>query len=213
VLFGEKRSKQSKIWEICNYSSLLRLPSLRYTHRMSDPSIGRPEIPNHQYNQWLDDLRPFLKLGESLNSAIEDAGLHRHRTVLYEKYRENGDFTHAVDQFREYPGKLANNILVRILFDVDEKIKRGMEPTSEEMKNVRFFAEKHRSAQTYFVSRTEIASTDGSKLGTIIETLDKGTDYVEVARMAAQQVENAELKQESTPISELSNEQNPIQAS
>jgi len=66
---------------------------------------GRPPYTNEQYNKWLDDLRPFLKLGETLGEAVQDAGLSQHRTTLYEKYRLKDDFSYWIDTWRAYPGK------------------------------------------------------------------------------------------------------------
>ena len=40
---------------------------------MAEP--GRPELTEAEYQKMLDDMAPFLKLGHTLNSAIDDAAL------------------------------------------------------------------------------------------------------------------------------------------
>lgn len=133
---------------------------------------GRPEYPEEQYHKWFDLLAPFFKLGETLNAAIDDAGLKVHRTTLYEKSKLNDWFSDEMTSLQATPGKLANNILVRRLLLVDEKIKQGLPITEEEMKDVRFIADKHRSAQPYFVTRQEIAQVDQDGVEKIINKLE-----------------------------------------
>lgn len=58
--------------------------------------FGRPLFTEEKYNKWLEDLRPFLKLGETLGEAMQDAGLAQHRTTLYEKYRLKDEFSYWI---------------------------------------------------------------------------------------------------------------------
>lgn len=133
---------------------------------------GRPLISEEQYGKWFDDLAPFFKLGETLNAAIDDAGLQRHRTALYDKVGLNDWFADKMRSLQAIPGKLANNILVKRLMAVDEKIKQGLPVTEDEMKDVKFVAEKHRSAQPYFVTRVEKGESDDKDLGRIIDPVE-----------------------------------------
>lgn len=155
-----------------------------------DNKDGRPQFPDEQYHKWLDDIAPFLKLGESLNAAIDDADLHSHRDVLYRKYRLRDWFCDKIDAFRRYPGKLANNVLAKFVIQADTKIKQGIPVSEDEMKNVRFFAEKSRSAQEYFVNRQETAT--GKPIEDILDELDnEGGTINDVAEEASKQVVEA----------------------
>ncbi len=115
---------------------------------------GNQPFTEADYNSFLDDMTPFLKLGATINMAIEDAGLQKHRTAIYAKYSLNDDFAEKIKAFREYPGKIANYILVRRVMLVNEKIKQGLPVNEEEMKDVRFVAEKHRSSFQYFAKQS-----------------------------------------------------------
>lgn len=161
---------------------------------------GRPPFTDEQYNKWLEDLRPFLKLGETLNLAIDDAGLHMHRDSIYRKYRLKDWFCDMIDTWRAYPGKIANNILVKILFQVDEKIKQGISVSEDEMKNVRFFAEKSRSAQPYFVNRQETAPA--KSVEEILTELDNNSDtgHDDVAEEAKKELERINTANSALPI-------------
>src|SRR5258708_1264174 len=72
-----------------------------------------------------------------------------------------------------YPGKIANNILVKRVFAVDEKIKQGRDVTENEMKDVRFFAEKHRSTREYFIHRTEVQITTPEDIEALLDKLER----------------------------------------
>lgn len=134
---------------------------------------GRPAYSEDQYQNWFDDLAPFFKLGETLNSAIEDAGLQKHRTTIYEKVRLNDWFSDKMKVLQEYPGKIANNILVKRLLQIDEKIKQGLPVTEEEMRDVRFMAEKHRSAKPYFTNKIEVIKTDPFEIEQLSDKIEK----------------------------------------
>lgn len=148
--------------------------------------IGRPETTDEQYQKFIDAMAPFLKLGETLNHAIDDAGLQKNKPLIYNKYKLNDWFLEKIDVLRSYPGKIVNNILANICLDVSEKIKQGRQVTEDEMKNVRFFAEKHRTSQSYFVNRTETATADPAKVGKILDTMD--TDYGQLGSEASKQM-------------------------
>jgi hypothetical protein len=152
---------------------------------------GRPEYPEDQYQKWLDELAPFFKLGETLNSAIDDAGLQKHRTTIYEKVRLGDWFSDKMETLQAIPGKLANNILVKRVMLVDEKIKQGLPITEEEMRDVRFIAEKHRSSQPYFVNRQEVAQSDPFKIEKLLDELEDNNkaEYNNLAEQARKELE------------------------
>jgi hypothetical protein len=152
--------------------------------------IGRPKTTDEQFQKFLDDMAPFLKLGESLNHAIEDAGCEKHAFIIYEKYRQNDWFSQKVDAYRSYPGKLVNNILTKQMLNVNERMAQGLPLSEEDWRNVRFMAEKHRTTQTFFVTRTETAQVDPSKVGKILDTME--TDYESIGSEATKQMVETE---------------------
>lgn len=147
---------------------------------------GRPALSETEYQNILDDMTPFLKLGHALNAAIDEAGVTQHRSAVYEKYKLNDWFSDKIDKYRATPGILANDILTKVLMEVSDKIKQGRPVTEDDMKNVRFMAEKHRTAQPYFVNRTETAEADPDKVGKILDTIE--SDYEQLGREASKQV-------------------------
>lgn len=163
---------------------------------------GRPEYPEEQYHKWFDDLTPFFKLGETLNAAIEDAGLEQHRTTLYEKSRLNDWFSYRMKALQAIPGKLVNNILVKRIMLVDEKVKQGLPITEEEMKDVRFIAEKHRSSQPYFVNRQEVKQIDEDEITKVVDQLesDNKEGFAEWIKESYQQLMADEARLNSNPV-------------
>lgn len=142
---------------------------------------GRPAYTDEQYQSWLDELSPFLKLGNSLSYAIEKAGLTNHRTTLYEKYNLGDWFSDKVDTFMRTPGEIVNSIFTRLIASIEEKAKQELPLTPEEYKNLRFFAEKHRSCQPFFTNRTEVDVMNlKESTARVIARLDE-TDYEELA--------------------------------
>lgn len=132
---------------------------------------GRPSISDDQYTKWLEDLAPFLKLGDTLWDSIGEAELIKHKTVIYDKYAQKDWFAERVDIYRSYPAKATNHILVRFVFAAEEKQKQGIPVSEDEMKNVRMFAEKARVTQPYFVNRQENA--DGKTVAEVLHELEE----------------------------------------
>jgi|SRR3990167_2782657 len=143
--------------------------------------LGRPPYPEEQYQSWLDELSPFLKLGNSLSYAIEKAELTKHRTTLYEKYNLGDWFSDKVDVFMKMPGEIVNSIFTRMISAIDDKVKQEQPLTTEDYKNLRFFAEKHRSCQPFFTNRTEMDVKDfKGATARVIAQLEE-TNYESVA--------------------------------
>ena len=147
---------------------------------------GRPATTDAEFQKYLDDMTPFFKLGETINHAIEDAGLEKHAFVIYEKYKLNDWFSKKIDNYRAYPGKLVNNILTKTMVAINERLAQGLPLTDEDWRNVRFMAEKHRTTQAFFVNRTETAVADPAKVGKILDTME--SDYGNVGQEASKQM-------------------------
>jgi hypothetical protein len=150
-----------------------------------DNNNGRPMYPESQYRTWLEILSPYLKLGNSLNYAVDRTELGHHRTTLYEKYKLGDWFSDEVDRLTSLPGEIANSIFVRIVLGIDEKVKQGQPLTSEEYRNLRFFAEKHRSCKAFFVTRIETDKPNPKDIGKLLDTIEQ-TDYDELARQVGE---------------------------
>ena len=147
---------------------------------------GRPPTTDSEYQKFIDDMAPFLKLGETLYHAMEDAGLLYHQTLIYDKYRLNDWFAQKIDNYRSYPGKIVNNILTKTMVAVNERMAQGLPLTDEDWRNVRFMAEKHRTTQTFFVNRTDTAVADPAKIGKILDTME--SDYGTIGQEASKQM-------------------------
>lgn len=61
--------------------------------------VGRPEHSDEQYRFWLEDMAPFLKIGNTLHYSIEKAMLMRHKTAIYGKYRLKDWFSEKIDAY------------------------------------------------------------------------------------------------------------------
>lgn len=153
---------------------------------VKDGERGNPEFAEDQYQRWLDDMAPFLKLGQTLNSAIDDAGLTKHKVTIYKKAKLKDWFNEKIEGYQSTPGKIANNILTKRLFEIDDKIKQGRAVDKDDMADVKFMAEKHRSAQPYFVTRTETAEAKEDDLGKILDRLE--TNYDKLGSEASKQM-------------------------
>lgn len=149
---------------------------------------GRPQITEEQYKKWLEDMSPFLKNGNSLWYAMEKADLLKHNFVIYEKYRSGDWFSQKVDAYRAYPAELNVRSIVNLINVISAKVLTEKPLTREEYDLMKFFAEKYRGSQSFFVSRTELEVADKDKLGKILDNLEDKTDYDEVGRKAKEQM-------------------------
>jgi Mg-chelatase subunit ChlI len=152
---------------------------------------GAPVISDEQYNKWLDDMRPFLRRGSTLFYSLDKAGLYTHKDSIYKKFKQNDWFSERINALRATVGEMINDVG----FMVVEKVKTRLvetdgktELSQQEVTVWKTMAEKHRSAQPFFVTRTEEAKADDTKLGKIIDNLDQGADYDDLATEAQQQV-------------------------
>lgn len=153
--------------------------------------VGRPIISEEQYKAWLDDMAPFLKQGCTLWYAMERCALVSHERTIREKYKLNDWFSRKVDAYRATVGELINIVGVKTIQAIQNRLvetdgKVGI-LTANELQVWRTMAEKHRSAQQFFVTRVESSEADDTKLGKIIETMEH-TDYDDVAGEAQKQM-------------------------
>ncbi len=88
---------------------------------------------------------------------LEMAGLVQHKNVIYQKYRGDSHFREKVDRYRQKPGELVNEAFSYLIRTIGDKAKRGQALSTEEVQVLKFYAEKARAAQSWFVSRTETA--------------------------------------------------------
>lgn len=162
---------------------------------MSEPVItvktdapGRPEIAEEQYQRWLDDMAPFLKQGSSLYYAIDKCALLSHNFVIYEKYKLGDWFSKKVDAYRAMVGDMINNVGFKIIESIHTRMIESNGKamlSSEEVQVWKTMAEKHRSAQPFFVTRTETAEANPADIGKILDNLET-TDYDKLADAARQ---------------------------
>lgn len=145
--------------------------------------IGRPEFSDDTYHAWLDDMRPFLKMGHSLHFAMEKAWIIQHKNVIYQKYRLNDWFRDRIDSYRSYFGEIVNSIFARQVYTMEEKQKRGETLTDEDWRNLRFIAERHKSCQSFFVNRQEVIQPNKDEIEKILDTIE-AINYEEVAKQA-----------------------------
>lgn len=152
---------------------------------------GRPPTTDEKFKQWLEEMRPFLVLGCSLWRGIERAGLETHAFTIYEKYRLGDWFSQKIDRWRSLPGENINETMVMLSNKVMDKVKQEQKLDKEELDLLKHMSEKHRTAQPFFVTRTETAVSDPSQVGKILNTLEEKTDYDELGQQAEEQmVEN-----------------------
>lgn len=150
---------------------------------------GRPKISEEQYQRWLDQMAPYLKMASTLWYAMDKADLLSHEYVIYEKYRSNDWFSRKVDMYRREIGEITNNVTVRLMRKIDEKVKQEIPLTKDEQDFAKWFAEKHRTAQPFFVTRTEQVTKDDTQVGKILDVLEgEQTDYETVGREASKQM-------------------------
>lgn len=150
------------------------------------PKNGRPPIAEAQYRIWLDDMAPYLKMASTIYYAIEKADLLRHIASIYEKYRKKDWFAERIDAYRREVGEMTNNATVRLMKKIEEKLKQDITLTKDEQDFMKWFAEKHRTAQPFFVTRTEQVIKDDVEVGKILDVLD--TDYESIASEASKQI-------------------------
>ena len=107
-------------------------------------------------------------------------------------------FSDKVDIFMKMPGEIVNSIFTRMIGAIDEKIKQEQPLTAEDYKNLRFFAEKHRSCQPFFTNRTEMDVKDFKEsTARIIARLEE-TDYGPVALEAKKMLSTDSTVQNSS---------------
>jgi len=96
------------------------------------------------------------------------------------------------------PGEIVNSIFSRLVMTLDDKVKQGLPLTSEEYKNLRFFAEKHKSCHQFFVTKTEITQVEENKISKVLDGLET-TDYEQLSKDAQEAMERMNTRTEIIP--------------
>lgn len=112
---------------------------------------GRPKISIQQLDAWTEALEPFLKKGLSLYSAIERAGLVKHKDSIYRNLRLNQEFCEKIHYFQSYPGEIVNNIYARIIEQAHAKLVNGESITAQEIRIICHYATHHRGCEQFFI--------------------------------------------------------------
>lgn len=178
---------------------------------------GRPTISEEQYQKWLDDMVPYLRAGNTLWYAMDKCLLLQHKDAIYEKYRLKDWFSEKVDAYRRSLGELINNTFFTLTRQIMDKVKNEQTAaglTKEELDVLKFMAEKHRTSQPFFVTRTETAEVDPDKVGKILDTFD--TNYDDVGSEAKKQMVAAnppiQNQEQTGPNSNVSTQLSAIEA-
>jgi hypothetical protein len=177
---------------------------------------GRPEYSDEQYQRWLDEMRPWLRAGNTLYYAMDKADLLGHQTTIYDKYRANDWFSVKVNVYRQTMGELANNITFKLLENINMKVIEGAKSLSrEDFDLLKLVAEKHRTAQPFFVNRLETAESDPSQVGKILDTLEMQSDYgtlgQKIARQSVETDPPLQDKEQSGAVGDVPTEQDTTQ--
>ena len=117
-------------------------------------------------------MTPFLKKGVTLHYAMEKCGLLQHKDLIYKKYREDKDFIEKIDTLRSRIGELTNLIAYDVLENVHLNLTNtnGKYELSKYEENIwKTVAEKHRTAQPFFVTRTEEAKAKKEEFGKVVD--------------------------------------------
>lgn len=130
---------------------------------------GRPEYTDKQYELWLEELRPYLENGNKLYKACNRAGIPQHYHSVLEKYNSNDWFSLKVDAYREEPGEIINDTYVTLVRGIADRVKRNEELSDNQVKILEHFSKNHRTAQPFFVNRTEMGEGKTEDVGKIIE--------------------------------------------
>lgn len=185
----------------------------------NEHGTGRPVYTDDQYQVWLNEMKPHLELGCTLNRAIEKAGLMTHEFSIREKYRLNDWFSRKIDVYRQLLGENINEAFARMTFKILDKVKREEALSRDDIDILKHMSEKHRSSQPFFVTRREIAQINkDDSVYNILQKLDDDygewadeyrpednqgkklvTDYRKLAEQASE--ERAKTQTEPLPVS------------
>jgi hypothetical protein len=142
---------------------------------------GRPEYSDEQYQKWLEEMAAFLRAGNTIWYAMDKCALLQFKDSIYGKYRLKDWFSEKVDAYRASLGEMVNNTFFTLTKQITDKVKNEQTAaglTKEELDVLKFMAEKHRTSQPFFVTRTEMAASDPDKVGKILDNIETDYNYV-----------------------------------
>lgn len=154
---------------------------------------GAPVVADEQFQKWINAMHEWLRRGCTLWYAMDKADLLVHKTVIYKKYKSNDPndvwFAEKIDKLRSTLGEMTNDLVFRVIENAKNRMIESptAQMTDNEVKITKLVAERHRTAQPFFVNRTETAEADDSKVGKILDDLGE-TDYDELGSAAQKQM-------------------------
>lgn len=148
--------------------------------KTNESTGGRPEISADQYRDWLEDMRPFLENASTLYYACRKAGIEKHYGIILKKYNEKGPLYEKINALRGELGELANESFARLIRKIADKTKRDEALTEDERKILEHFTKTHRTAQPFFVNKTETSDSNkkDKDLGKIIDPEPAKIQYI-----------------------------------
>ncbi len=150
--------------------------------------VGRPAYTNQQYQTWLSEMEPFIKLGNTLYYSMCRVGLEKHKKAIYDKKNKNDWFREKIVASQREPGEIANSLIVGVVYQISERFRRGVPLSRQELRFLMRFAVGHRSCQPFFVSRTETAGVKGEGVGKILGRTE--TNYVKLGEKASERLKD-----------------------
>lgn len=158
---------------------------LRYSGSMKNET-GRPAYDDDWYRAKLEQMRPLLELGHTIGYCAYQTGNWEYKTSLYEKYKLKDWFSEKLDLYRTLPGELINNTVIRLSTVINDKILQKLPLDRNDIEIIKLVAEKHRSAQPFFVTKVETSEANPDDVGKILDKIEN--DYGELGREAQKQV-------------------------
>lgn len=153
---------------------------------------GRPPYDDDWYRAKLEQMRPLLELGHTIGYCAYQSGNWEHKTAFYEKYKLGDWFSEKIDLYRSLPGELINNTVIRLSTLINDKIIKQLPLDRNDIEIIKLAAEKHRSAQPFFVTKVETSESNPDEVGKILDKIEKENQHAEVAGEAKKQVVAAE---------------------
>lgn len=111
---------------------------------------------------------------------MDKSNLLRHKDSIYKKYNLKGEFSERIDAYQATMGELTNETYFLLIEQINDKVKRERPVNRDDVQILKTVAEKHRTSQPFFVTRTEKAEAKDEDFGRVIDrpTIERPTIQV-----------------------------------
>lgn len=129
-----------------------------------DETRGRPSLTKEDKDEILTEIIPYLRLGNSLNSAIQSAGLSSKKSQIYELAANDDYFMEKIEQAKAFLKKCVNGVFGKRVIAISAKFDTTGKLEYYDENFLKWFAINNKTLREEYGEHKELTGKGGKDL-------------------------------------------------